>query len=363
MNQRVIIGFVLFLLILGGGVAYRFLGSGDIGLPVETTTYKGYVGGEKMAFLQNEEVQKILERRYGVKLDYAKAGSIEMVQGSIDSDIDFLWPSSQVALELFKNEHGNLLQKDEIIFNSPIVLYSWDIIADALEKEGIVRKSNESYYIVDFPKMMELVESEAQWADIGVTDLYGKISVISTDPSKSNSGNMFSGLLANIINGDVVSDDSIGEVLPRVRKFFVRLGYMEHSSSDLFEQYLRTGIGAKPIIVGYESQIIEFSIAHAETWPKIKDKIRILYPEPTVWSSHPMIIVSERARELLTAFEDPEIQKLAWEKHGFRTGLMGIENDVSVVEVIGIPENITKVIPMPPASVMDKIINEIKTIQ
>lgn len=363
MHKNIILAIVVFLIVAGGGVAYTLMNGNSAGIVKNKVTLKGYVGGEKMALLEDEKVQKVLEQKYGIKLDYAKAGSIEMVQGKVAEDVDFLWPSSQVALELFKQKHPDRLQKDEIIFNSPIVLYSWDIVTEALIKEGIVEKQENSYYIIDFPKLINLVQTDAKWSDIGLTDLYGRITIISTDPSKSNSGNMFSGLLANILLGDVASDDTIEGILPEVKSFFTKLGYMEHSSSDLFEQYLRTGVGAKPIIVGYESQIIEFSIANSNMWPKIKDKVRVLYPVPTVWSSHPVIVTSDRGRVLVEAFQDEEIQKIAWESHGFRTGMIGIENNVKVLEVVGIPETINKVIPMPSAPVMDRIINEIGTIQ
>ena len=31
---------------------------------------------------------------------------------------------------------------------------------------------------------------------------------------------------------------------------------MEASSSDLFDQFLKTGMGAKPVIAGYENQLL-----------------------------------------------------------------------------------------------------------
>ncbi len=35
---------------------------------------------------------------------------------------------------------------------------------------------------------------------------------------------------------------------------------MESSSSDLFDQFLKTGMGAKPLIAGYENQLLEFAV-------------------------------------------------------------------------------------------------------
>jgi hypothetical protein len=359
MNKSTLIALGVLIVLVAAGVIWKFSG-GNMG-PVKR--FSGLVGGEKMELLEDEDFRKLLKRKFRVEIDYAKAGSIEMVQNVVPEGTDYLWPSSQVALELFKISHPEIKIKDQIILNSPIVLYSWDTVTDALEKQGIVTKTQNVYYIVDFPRLVALVERGATWAEIGLPDLYGKVSIISTDPSKSNSGNMFAGLLANILTGDVATEESVQKVLPRVRQFFERLGYMEHSSSDLFEQYLRTGVGAKPIIVGYESQIVEFSIKHKDLWPKIRNKVRILYPVPTVWSSHPLMTINPEAASLIQALTDEEVQKLAWTRHGFRTGMIGVQNDTRVLEVVGIPETISKVVPMPPARVMDRIINEIKTIR
>ena len=88
--------------------------------------------------------------------------------------------------------------------------------------------------------------------------------------------------------------------------------------------------------------------------------MRILYPVPTVWSSHPFISLSAKGTKLMEALKDPEIQRVAWEQHGFRTGLAGIQNDPHRLLVQGIPESVTKVIPMPTPQVMDTILASIQ---
>jgi hypothetical protein len=39
----------------------------------------GFIGGEKLDFVRNEQVRDLLMRRYGVTLDARRAGSVEMV--------------------------------------------------------------------------------------------------------------------------------------------------------------------------------------------------------------------------------------------------------------------------------------------
>ncbi|MCW3060942.1 MAG: hypothetical protein JWQ02_2763 [Capsulimonas sp.] len=324
----------------------------------EVTEVRGYIGGEKLGFIADPDVVRILKDKYGVRVNATKLGSIDMVKGQTTGQ-DFLWPSSQVAQEIYKERGGKIVRAD-IIFNSPLVLYSWDFVTDALIKAKVVRKQGEEYYIVDLPKLIDMVNHRTQWKAIGLNQLYGGISVRSTDPAKSNSGMMFAGLLANMANGgEVVDNASVGKTIPVVKSFFGRLGYMEGSSGDQFEQFLKMGEGANPLVVGYESQLVEFGMENAQYRDMLKQRIRILYPRPTVWSSHPLIALNANGSKLLDALHDPEIQKIAWEKHGFRSGLLGAQNDPSVLQLAGIPAKIENVIPMPTPRVMDKIIKSV----
>ena len=63
---------------------------------------------------------------------------------------------------------------------------------------------------------------------------------------------------------------------------------MPPRSSDLWNLFIATGMGAKPIVALYESQIIEHIVANPAQLTQINRDIRILYPEPTVWATHPL---------------------------------------------------------------------------
>ena len=82
----------------------------------------------------------------------------------------------------------------------------------------------------------------------------------------------------------------------------------------------------------------------------------LLQPRPTVWSSHSIFAFTPLGDRLLEALRDPELQRLAWEQHGFRSGLIGVQNDPAVLDVVGVPATIEQVIPMPKPAVMDQII-------
>ena len=101
--------------------------------------------------------------------------------------------------------------------------------------------------------------------------------------------------------GRTVTETDLDTILPELQDIFGKLGYMETSSSDLFSQFLRMGVGAEPIIAGYESQLIEYASIYPDEYDRIRDDVVMLYPTPTVWSAHVMIALDENGQILLNA--------------------------------------------------------------
>lgn len=343
-----LLGLGILAAVVIAAIAYVQISSGQ-----RVTEIKGYVGGEKIGLLEDQEVKGILRDSYKLTIDYAKAGSIDMITADATGR-DFLFPSNQTALQLYEQLHGKPV-KSQIILNTPLVLYTHSAVAQALVKKGIVGLKDGVYY-ADMKKLTGAIESGTTWADIGLPQLYGSITVGTTDPTKSNSGNMFAGLLANTLCGGVADESNINKILPRLQSIFQKLGYMESSSADLFDQFLKTGMGAKPLIAGYENQLLEFAVENPKTWAQIKGGIVMLYPAPTVWSSHVYIALDDSGAAGIDALLDKEIQRIAWEKHGFRTGVYDTPTDAEHFGVAGLAKEITQVAPMPDANTMDQII-------
>lgn len=350
-TKTMFIGLGILLAVILLAVGYFFWQQNK----VEELELSGYVGGEKINFLDNPEVQKILQKDYGFRLDISKAGSLDMVQADDLDGRDFLWPSSQTALELYESLHGRP-KKEENIFNTPIVLYSREYVAKGLVKAGIVEKREDVYW-VNMPKLVQAMKDNKKWSDLGLERLHGSLAVHTTDPAKSNSGNMFSGLTANMLADNQVADENnIQKVLPELENIFAKIGYMETSSSNLFNLFLSTGMGNKPIVAGYENQLLELSKMEPDTWERAKGDIVIMYPEPTVWSSHILIALNDQGARLIEALQDERLQKIAWEEHGFRTGMYGNQVTDHDFDVPGVAEEITRIIQMPNYKTMRQII-------
>ena len=377
MQKRMLIGLVLLLVAAGIIVALQVMGggekdenggsnSGSDTTPVpRVQVVTGYIGGEKEGFLQNPKIQQLLRDRYYLEVDFTRMGSIDLVKAD-STGLDFLWPSNEVALQLYRDDHPGVVVKTETIFNSPIVMYSWPPIVDALIAQGIVESQSGVYYVIDTAKMVDLIIAGTQWQDIGLSQLFGNVSVVSTDPTRSNSGNMFYGLLANLLvaesnpTNSVATDATIEGVLPTIKSYYDSLGFLPTGSGEMWDSFVSVGMSQNPIIVGYESQLIEFSIEQAAS-PDQVNGIRVLYPRPTVWSSHPMIALTDGGEALLAALQDPEILDIAWREHGFRTGFGGVVNDPQALSITGIPQDITAVLPLPRPSTMDRLIEYLET--
>lgn len=315
---------------------------------------KGYLGGEKIGLLEDSEVKKLLADSYDIRMDYSKAGSLAMVKAD-QTGMNYLFPSSQTALDLYERENGKPPQA-EIVFNTPIVIYTHARVKDALMANHMITEKD-GIYSMDMKALVTAIHDGKSWADLGLGELYGGVTVQTTDPRASNSGNMFAGLVATVLNdGRVVTEGDVPKVMPPLKTFFARLGYMEKSSADLFDQFLKTGVGAKPMIAGYESQLLEFAVANLQDWEKIKGDIVMVYPTPTVWSSHVYIALDENGKKGLNALMDENIQKLAWEKHGYRTSYYGAGSSIDQFQVPVVAQDVTQVVGMPDSRVMAEMI-------
>ena len=381
MNKKKVIGIVIFLILILVviGIKQFVDQSGDITIGHLTTVYVA-TGGGKEDFLADKDVVKILKKKYKLNVvfdnwsngktvvnplirEYVGLGNEEIVReisnGSKEytihstgvSTYDALFTSDQRYYDYYKlwpdKEKGEADRYNvgggSLTLNTPIVIYSWQKIVDALMKEGIVTESDGVYYISNMNLLMQYILEGKNWSDIGLNELYGKINIASTDPVTSSPGTTYYGLLLSTLSGGQVLEESISTNLPKLKQFYIKSGYMNNTPADLFERYLKTGMGGQPMIVDYEKSIIDFANSNPEGFQQVKDSIRILYPAPTVWNSHCYAYFTENGKKLYEAFDDKEIQQIAWEKYGFRTGISGGSYDVSSIG-IGVPQTITSTV-------------------
>lgn len=361
--NRTLLGLILLLVIAAAAVGLSQVDFSGLTRKLDRrdpVAVSIFYGGEKSALLANPQVKDIIETRYRITLDAARAGSVEMVTVLDVTGRDCLWPSNAVAVELARDS-GKKVLADATIFNSPIVFYAWAEVADAMAAKGLVTRRNDGFLTADIEGIAKAIEGGARWKEDFGLNIYGPFRIFSTDPAKSNSGNVWAGLLAIVFNGgNPPSAAQLDALLPRITGYFQAMGYMEASSGDIFGNFLKQGMGARPIIVGYENQMVEFLTENAGYADLINQKIRVIYPEPTVFASHPLISLTPACARLAEALQDPDLQQIAWAEHGFRTGLIGVQNDPAALKAARLPATVDLVVPMPAAAVMERIIEAVK---
>lgn len=320
-----------------------------------------FYGGEKSALLADPAVRSIIEDRYRITLDAARAGSIEMAETLDIKGRDCLWPSNALAVDLARAA-GRPVAAAQNILNSPVVFFAWSDVAEAMQRKGLVKAGPDGTLTADTAAIAAQIEGGARWREDFGLNVYGPFRIFSTDPARSNSGNIWAGLLATALNGGTPPTAAqTGPLLPRLQRYFDAMGYMESSSGDIFENFLKQGMGARPIIVGYENQLVEFLVANAQYADMIRDRIRVIYPQPTVFASHPLISLTPNCGRLAEALSDPRLQSLAWTGHGFRTGLIGVQNDPADIQVTTLPASVDLVVPMPPMQSMQQVIGALES--
>lgn len=333
-----------------------------------TTVYVA-TGGGKENFLADEEVINIMKQKYGLNVVYDSWSNGKLIKNPLvredGTQYDVMFASDQRFYDYYKlspdtskgEAQRYTVQKGGLTLNTPIVIYSWDTVVDVLIKENIVTEKDNVYYITDMNKLISYILEGKKWADIGLNTLYGSINIDSTDPVTSSPGATYYGLLLSIMCGGNVTEESAEANLPKLKEFYTKSGYMNNTPADLFELYLKTGMGGKPMIVDYEKSVIDFANSNPDGWEQVKDKIRVLYPTPTIWNSHCIATFTENGNKYYDVYNDKEISQIAWSRYGFRTGVTGGNYDVSKVNVNGIPQSIDSTVTSLKMNLYEKLIS------
>ena len=382
MNKKQLIGIGIFVVLIAVIVGIKLFMSNDytVDLSKLTTVYVA-TGGGKEDFIADEEVVRILQEKYGLNVvfdswsngktitaplirEYIGEGNRDIIDRlsngdktvTIDTEgvsrYDALFTSDQRFYDYYKlypdAEKGEskryTVLDGGLTLNTPIVIYSWKPVAEKLKNEGIVTVADDGvHYITDMNKLINYILEGKTWSSIGLTDLYGNINIASTDPVSSSPGATYYGLLLSILGNGQITDSEIDGNLAKLKLFYLKSGYMNNTPADLFERYLKTGMGGEPMIVDYEKSLIDFANSNPNGFNQVKDDIVVLYSKPTIWNSHCFAAFSENGKQLYKALQDEEISKIAWEKYGFRTGITGGTYDVSNTG-LAIPKSITSTV-------------------
>ncbi len=383
MDKKKLIGIGIFVVLIGVIIGIKLLPKGnepdDPGEPDLSHLKAVYVatGGGKSDFLKDPDVLKILHEKYKLNpvwddwsngktvlwplireqvkfgdpsiVDKIANGATYTITSPGVTKYDALFTSDQRYYDYYKQSPNKELGEADryyvkdggLTLNTPIVVYSWKTLLEPLMKEGIVTEKDGIYYITNMKKIIDYDLAGKKWSDIGVTEVNKSLTIhiASTDPVVSSPGETYYGLLTSVLIDGVVNEEKLDKILPTLDKVYKASGYMMTTPADLFDAFLKQGVGGYPMIVDYEKSMVEFIKKNPNGYEQIKDKVVILYPAPTIWNSHCFTVFTDNGAELYAAIQDEEIQKIAWSRYGFRTGVTGGTIDTSFIN--GVPQEIT----------------------
>ena len=329
------------------------------------------LGKGKDDLLSDDEIKNIIKNRYGLDVTYDNWKNSNLVKNSLvrkdGTGYDAMFTSDERYYEYYKqsaNETKGETQRNTIYkggktLNTPIVIYTWDTMIGTLLNEKIITEHSGVYYITDMNKLLSYITEEKKWSDIGLEGNDSKITVETKDPLNYLLGEKYYELLLCTMCGGNVTDENIDQTLPNLKELYKKTKH-NTSTANLFKSFVQSGSSKKAMIADYEKSIIQYAYQNPESFEKIKDKIKILYPTPTIWTSHCIATFTENGNKFYDALTDKDVEQIAWNKYGFRSATTGISYDVSQLGITGIPQTIDSTVFTMGMDAYEKMINYIK---
>lgn len=336
MKGWIVVFAILFVLAILAGVVFNVTTIGSKKLEIA-------VSSSATDVLSNNKVRDILKDKYKVSVKETYYSDNELIKkelltnnkkiynGIIFGDKKYLdYYKTPANISLGEKERDTVKTSYSFL-TTPLVIYTWDSILNVLVEKGIVSEVSGTYYITNMNDFLELISGNNKWSDIGL-NIEGNINVETESLKPYNSAAAFYELLLlSISNGDL-SENNLNQVLSDFNEIYSKKNFLSSSDSDLFDLFLRLGINSKPMIAGYESEIIKFSNEYPEVYATLKDKVKILYPASTIMSSYPIATLDDDGA-LVKSFDDKEIQEIILKEYGLRVDNGTVNYDVSTLNV------------------------------
>ncbi|HLJ55641.1 MAG TPA: hypothetical protein VKT77_11430 [Chthonomonadaceae bacterium] len=282
----------------------------------QTVAVHGLISPEN-DFARDGETLGILRDRYGVELTTETRESSQMATADL-SGLDFVWPADEIALGEFR--HNRPGATGATTFRSPLVIYTWDVVADALVRAGVAKSDRAGCFTVDVRKLADMEAHGTRWRSLGLAEMPGCVEVAVTDPVHSACGRIWCALVASAeIGHDLADPKRLNAALPALRRSCRGAQVRSGNAQSLFEEFVKGGPERRPLAIGYEAEYIQHRMGFGAPTYGLKHAIRILYPDPSIWTAHTLVPLTGNGRRLLTALDDPHLQSSSRGKYGFRT--------------------------------------------
>ena len=173
MKKIQIIGLVLFIILIVGIVIVANVNKDStledsLNLSNLKTVFVA-TGGGKEDFIADEDVVSIVREKYGLNVVYDSWSNGKLIKNPLvredGTKYDVMFCSDQRFYDYYKlapdttkgEAERYTVQKGGLTLNTPIVIYSWDTVVDALIEQKIVTEQDGVYYITDMPKLISYI--------------------------------------------------------------------------------------------------------------------------------------------------------------------------------------------------------------
>lgn len=244
---------------------------------------------EKQRWIETE-VQRFEAANPDVHVSLVAKGSLEAASAILDGrDKPTLWSPADstvanlVAADWLTKNPGRALWSDkpEPLLLSPLVFVVWEDRAKALGGGAHLT----------WKQIHAAVASPKGWPGVGGKPEWGFVKLGHTDPTRSNSGLGALVLMAYEYFG-TTQPLTVEQMLDPGFQAFVKeteagVPHFEDSTGTFMTDMVRFGPSKFDIAVVYESLAVS-ELANAQgRW----DSLHVYYPEVTVWSDHPIVVL------------------------------------------------------------------------
>jgi ABC-type Fe3+ transport system substrate-binding protein len=260
----------------------------DVELPFEYST-------EKKDWLE-AAVAEFQKSNPSIRIKLIGKGALESVAAILDGiDKPVLWsPSDSLvsnllasdwqtknASELFPLSGENAPQP---LLLTPLVFAVWEDRAKVLLAAG--------NGTVTWKSIEKAVKSPKGWPGIGGKAAWGFVKLGHTDPTKSNSGLQALTLMALEFVGSATELTVENSLDPKFQEFVKNIESgvtrFETSTGTFMTDMIRFGPSKYDVALVYES----LAVAQLENAQGRWGSLHIYYPETTIWSDHPVVILN-----------------------------------------------------------------------
>lgn len=329
---------------------YRPRYSGNMG------NQSGILLDDSTNFYKDERIKAIWKDKYGAEFDLEIARLSDIIANEVPTN------STVVSFNGLFEDNIWRVSKDyyrsAVLGVSPLVIYTWDNLVPALEKEGLVQSLDNKVNYFNIKKYLDNSGKYLTWESLGVEASKKYVHIESTHPVHNSSGFSYATLLMSaLVQGDELKENDIKWVQDDLLIELSESLFSEMSSAQLFNAFLEQKL---PMVILPENMLIEYMVKHTGEWDSTLSKVRVLYPSPNVMLQIKFFALDKKVEGSFDAIYDYDVSNRLWDTYGIRPYTNKMENMHQRLERVGIAPEVFHTVDIYGYKVLESLYNTLK---